>query len=80
MNVLVDNSKSKSEFTDTLEEWVAVFYAHLKVEHSEDAFKAKDVVNSMTYRWEQETYYVYLTGSAKAITTIFLLSTKLKWS
>ena len=65
LNVLVDNTKSKSEFSDTLEEWVAVFDANLKVEHTEDAFKSKDGAKSMTYRWKQDTYYVYLTGTAK---------------
>ncbi len=65
LNVLVDNTQSKSEFTDTLEEWVAVFDTNLEVDHTEDAFNAKSGGKSMTYRWKQDSYYVYLTGTAK---------------
>lgn len=65
LNVLVDTTKSKPEFSETLAEWVAVFDVNLKVDHSEDSFKAKDGGKSMTYRWKQDSYYVYLTGTAK---------------
>ncbi|MFC4993845.1 hypothetical protein [Rubritalea tangerina] len=65
LNVLVDETKDKASFTETLEEWVAVFDANLKVEHTKDAYTGKDGTKAMKYRWKQEEYYVYLTGEAK---------------
>jgi hypothetical protein len=65
LNVLVDTTKSKPEFSDTLGEWVAILDTKLKVDHTEDAHSGKDGGKSMTYRWKKDTYYVSLTGTAK---------------
>lgn len=65
LNVNIQGTDSKSDFTEMLETWVAVFDANLKTAHSKSPSKSKDGANVLTYRWKQENYYVYLRGSSK---------------